>query len=90
MKNFDFSDLKGKVCVITGGAGVIGQALCDALAAAGIKTAIIDLNLDAANDMAERLTEKYGTLCMGVQANVLDKESLDCREKPDPGKTGSG
>jgi NAD(P)-dependent dehydrogenase (short-subunit alcohol dehydrogenase family) len=76
MKKFDFSDLKGKVCVITGGAGVIGRALCEALAAAGIKTAIIDLKLDAAREMATRLSEKYGTMCLGVQANVLDKDSL--------------
>jgi NAD(P)-dependent dehydrogenase (short-subunit alcohol dehydrogenase family) len=77
MKKFDFSDLKGKVCVVTGGAGVIGQALCDALAAAEIKTAIIDLNLAAANDMAEKLKKKYGTLCLGVEGNVLNRESLE-------------
>jgi len=76
MKNIDFSDLKGKVCVITGGAGVIGRALCEALAAAGIKTAIIDLKLGAAMEMAKGLSEKYGTMCLGVEANVLDKESL--------------
>jgi NAD(P)-dependent dehydrogenase (short-subunit alcohol dehydrogenase family) len=76
MKNFDFTDLKGKVCVITGGAGIIGRAVCDALAASGIKTAIIDLKLSAAQELADSLTKKYGTPCMGVQANVLDKESL--------------
>ncbi|MFO7370903.1 MAG: SDR family oxidoreductase [Bacteroidales bacterium] len=88
MKKFDFSDLKGKVCVITGGAGIIGQALCDALAAAGIKTAIIDLNLDAASAMATGLTKKYGTECIGVQASVLDKESLLAAEKVITSKLG--
>jgi len=76
MKKMDFSDLRNKVCVITGGAGVIGQALCEALAAAGIKTAIIDLHLESAQKMARSLTDKYGTMCTGVQANVLDKPSL--------------
>ena len=63
MSTFDFSHLKGKVCAITGGAGVIGFSICDALAAAGIKTAIIDINLEAAENMAKILAEKYGTLC---------------------------
>ncbi len=88
MKKFDFSDLKGKVCVITGGAGIIGQALCEALAAAGIKTAIIDLNLEAASALAAGLTKKFNTQCIGVQASVLDKESLIAAEKEIVAKMG--
>ncbi len=76
MSSFDFTHLKGKVCAITGGAGVIGHSICDALAAAGIKTAIIDINLEASENTAKLLVEKYKTLCIGVQANVLDKSSL--------------
>jgi NAD(P)-dependent dehydrogenase (short-subunit alcohol dehydrogenase family) len=89
MKNFDFSDLKGKVCVITGGAGIIGRALCEALAAAGIHTAIIDLNLTAAKEMAAGLTKKTGTTCMGVQANVLDKDSLIAAKRQIQEKLGA-
>jgi len=82
MNTFDFSHLKGKVCAITGGAGVIGFSICDALATTGIKTAIIDINLEAAENMAKILSEKYGTICIGVQANVLDKASLiEARKK---------
>jgi len=88
MKNYDFSDLKEKVCVITGGAGVIGRSLCEALAAAGIKTAIIDLNHAAANEMAAVLSKKYGTKCLGVQANVLDRESLSHAKKSITDKMG--
>lgn len=76
MFKIDFSDLKGKVCVITGGAGIIGKAICQALASAGIKTAILDLDENAAEKMAIDLTKQYGTKCIGVSANVLDKESL--------------
>jgi NAD(P)-dependent dehydrogenase (short-subunit alcohol dehydrogenase family) len=88
MKKFDFSDLKGKVCVITGGAGVIGKVLCDALAGVGIKTAIIDLNLAAATKMAEELTKNYGTPCLGVQGNVLDRDSLELAKKAITEKLG--
>jgi len=88
MKNLNFSDLKDKVCVITGGAGIIGQAICEALAIAGIKTAIIDLNLEAAGQMATDLVMKYGTKCIGVKASVLDKESLISAKKEIESKLG--
>jgi len=76
MKNLDFSDLKGKVCVITGGAGIIGTAICDALVSTGVKTAIIDKNPETAGKLAAQLAQKYNTPCIGVEADVLDKETL--------------
>jgi NADPH-dependent 2,4-dienoyl-CoA reductase/sulfur reductase-like enzyme len=44
MKKTGFEDLKNRVCVITGGAGVLGTSMAEALCAAGVKTAVIDLN----------------------------------------------
>jgi len=76
MNQVDFSDLKDKVCVITGGAGIIGKAICEALASSGIKTAILDLDSNAAEKMAIDLTKQTGIECIGLGANVLDKESL--------------
>ncbi len=76
MNKFDFTHLEGKVCVITGGAGVLGRSICEALVSAGIKTAILDLDLSAASALANDLSSRSGTFCMGVQGNVLDKESL--------------
>ena len=40
----EYYSLKGKVAVITGGAGLIGKALCLGLAEAGAKTYIADIN----------------------------------------------
>ncbi len=77
MAEFNFSNLKDKICVITGGAGVLGSAICDALASVGIQVAIIDINMKAAEDEAKRLQKAYGTKCLGIQANVLDKISLE-------------
>ena len=79
--NFNFLDLAGKVAVITGGAGVIGFAMCEAMASSGIKTAIIDINKEAAESTAKRLTEKFSVACIGVEANVLDKQSLIAAKK---------
>jgi len=76
MVNNTFSDLNGKVCVITGGGGVIGTAITEALAASGVRTVVLDIREDVAVSLAENLTKKFGTKCMGLMANVLDKDSV--------------
>lgn len=77
MNTFSFDHLKNKVCAITGGGGVIGNAIAECLSAVGIKVAVLDLIKDFADKTANALTEKYGTAAIGVEANVLDKESLN-------------
>jgi len=47
--------LENKIAVVTGGAGGIGAALCRALAANGAKVVVSDLNLDAANVIADEI-----------------------------------
>lgn len=68
-------DLSNKVAVVTGGAGILGGFWVDALAACGAKVAILDRNLSYAEAKAEEVAAKGGT-AIGVEANVLDKESL--------------
>src|ERR1035437_6312579 len=77
MTKISFDDLKGKVCVITGGAGVIGISLVKALASVGTKIAIVDLNEELAQKVAGEISAEYGAEIIGVKANVLDKESLE-------------
>ena len=69
-------ELKGKICVITGGGGVIGASLADGLAKAGIITVILDINLEAAAKVAKQVETETGTASHGLKANVLDKASL--------------
>ncbi len=76
MTNIDFSDLKNKVCIITGGAGVLGTAMTRALAGAGVKTAVLDLRKEVADQLAGELSDETGTECIGVEGNVLERESL--------------
>ena len=76
MKPLSFDDLKGKVCVITGGAGVIGTTMVKALAAAGMKVAIADINKEVAEKVAAEIAAEFNAPVIGVEANVLDKESL--------------
>ena len=77
MKKISFEDLEGKVCVITGGAGVIGISLVKALASVGTKVAIVDLNEDLAKKVAAEISEELDALVIGVKGNVLDKASLE-------------
>lgn len=77
MKNISFDDLKNKVCVLTGGAGVIGSSIAEALASAGIKTAILDINLEFAEKVANAIRKKNNVDTFGIQADVLSLESLN-------------
>jgi NAD(P)-dependent dehydrogenase (short-subunit alcohol dehydrogenase family) len=77
MKSVSFEDLKGKVVVITGGAGVLGSALVEAMASVGMKIAIADINKEIADSVAAKIAEESGAIVIGVEANVLDKPSLE-------------
>jgi len=77
MKALSFEDLKGKVCVITGGAGVIGTSMVKAMASAGMKIAIADINKEVADKVAAEIAQEFKVTIIGVEANVLDKESLE-------------
>ena len=68
-------DLKDKVAVVTGGAGILCGQFVDALAACGAKVAVLDLKLENAEKKAEEVRQKGGN-AIGVEANVLDKDSL--------------
>jgi len=69
------ANLKDKVVVITGGAGVLGSDFARAIAQCDAKVAILDLSEEKAKELAEDLN-KQGFRAIGVKANVLEKESL--------------
>ena len=72
-----FEDLKDKNCVITGGAGVLGSTIAAALAGAGVHPVILDLNGKAAEEVAAKISSETGTKAYGMEANVLDRDSLE-------------
>ena len=77
MEPISFNDLKGKVCVITGGAGVIGSALVQGLASVGIRCAILDINEEMAKKTAKEIQNRFSVQCIGIKTDVLSKESLE-------------
>lgn len=76
MRKITFDDLNNKVCVITGGAGVLGTVIAKGLASVGVITAIVDINKEMAEKVASEIEKESGTRSIGVEANVLDKASL--------------
>lgn len=54
-------EFKGKTCVVTGAAGGIGYAVCEAYASNGANVAMIDINQEALDTKAAKLKEDYGT-----------------------------
>jgi NAD(P)-dependent dehydrogenase (short-subunit alcohol dehydrogenase family) len=77
MSHLNFDHLKQKNCVITGGAGVLGTSISEALASAGINMAILDRNQEKAQELADALAGRYKIKAIGVMADVLDKASLE-------------
>jgi len=72
-KLYDFS---GKTAVVTGGAGVLCAAMCRALADAGAKVAVLDLNAEAAESLAAEIRANSGE-AVGVACNVLERASIE-------------
>ena len=69
MPNFTVTN---QVAIVTGGAGVLCAAMCRALAEAGAKVAVLDLNGKATQALAAEL----GPGAIGVDCNALEKESV--------------
>lgn len=65
-----------EVAVVTGGAGVLCAALCRALAEAGAKVAVLDLNPEAAENLAADIRSSGGE-AISVTCDVLHRASIE-------------
>ena len=68
-------DLRGKVAVVTGGAGVLCSEFVRALAQCGAKVAILNRTLSKGEALAAEVREQGGE-AMAVSCNVTDSESV--------------
>ena len=69
-------NLKGKIALITGGAGVLGSRFADVLAQQGVIVGIVSQSLEKAENTVKNI-EANGGQAFAVQANVLNKEELE-------------
>jgi NAD(P)-dependent dehydrogenase (short-subunit alcohol dehydrogenase family) len=72
----DLFDIKGKIALITGGAGVLGGNMARVLAARGVIVGILGLNKIEADKVVNDIIDNGGK-AFTVVASVLDKESLE-------------
>ena len=69
---FNHENLKGRVAVVTGGGGVLCGGFAKDLARQGVKVAVLDLRLEAAEKVADEIKAE-GFEAIGVACNVLEK-----------------
>jgi len=67
--------LKGKVIVVTGGTGVLGESFIKAIAEAGGKIAVLGRNKERAEERVKQ-AQNLGADALAVIANVLDEEDV--------------
>lgn len=70
------TDLTGKVAVVTGAGGILCGMFAETLAAAGAKVAVLDLNEEAAQKVADAITARGG-VARAYKTNVLERASLE-------------
>jgi NAD(P)-dependent dehydrogenase (short-subunit alcohol dehydrogenase family) len=68
-------NLEGKTAVVTGGGGVLCSTLSLALAKAGARVAILELNKEKAECVVQEI-KAIGGSAIAVQCNVLEKDSV--------------
>ena len=81
MKKFEDKSVWNKVIVVTGAAGVLCSSMTEDLLRHGAKVAVLDLRKDVADKFVASLHKKGLGDCIAVEANVLDKDSLETAKK---------
>ena len=68
--------LENKTVIVTGGAGGIGRATCRRFAAEGAKVAVFDINVEAAQRVADEI-KAAGGIAQVFQCNITDRGEVD-------------
>jgi len=72
----DFFDLSGRVAIITGGAGLLGQQHAEAIASAGGIPVLADIRLDNIQVEGPEWRERFGKSAYAVQTDITRPESV--------------
>ena len=73
MNYLDKYNLKSKVCLVTGGAGGIGEEICKALLDAGAKVILADIDEKKTSKLTKKLSSKH----KNIYSYKLDATSLE-------------
>jgi NAD(P)-dependent dehydrogenase (short-subunit alcohol dehydrogenase family) len=67
--------------LVTGGAGFLGRAFCEAYAEFGADVAVLDIDGKAAEEFAAALAKASGRRCLGVACDIADPGSVRAAER---------
>lgn len=65
-----------ETAIITGGAGHLGRAIAELLAARGVRVAILDKNIEAGEDYAKDLSKRTNAEHVFIEANLSEPENF--------------
>jgi len=68
--------LEGKTAIITGGAGILGSHFCSGLADAGANIAVVDINIEGAQNVATSITTRFGVRAVAFECDVTSESSV--------------
>jgi NAD(P)-dependent dehydrogenase (short-subunit alcohol dehydrogenase family) len=69
--------LEGKVIVITGATGLLGQKHAEAIATYGGNPILLDLSKDAVEVLAEKLNKQYSVKSAGFAVDITDESQIE-------------
>ena len=72
----DLFSLAGKVVLVTGGAGLLGQVFCQAFVEAGADVAIVDLNKDATDAVAAKIAKPKNQKVIAIECDITSPQSV--------------
>src|SRR5947207_693730 len=70
MSSHNVFDITGRVAVITGGAGLLGEQHARAIAGAGGIPVLLDISGDLAQKKADELARSFGVQALGLQVDI--------------------
>ncbi len=70
-------DLSGRVAVITGGAGLLGEQHATAIAIAGGIPVLVDIQEARARDRAAAIAETYGVSAFGCAVDITEQQAIE-------------
>src|SRR5690625_3600856 len=76
MKALDMFRIEDRVAIVTGGAGLFGAHISEALCEAGATVVIASRDLDKCEKQAEQLKKK-GYKALGMQVDLSDEKSIN-------------
>ena len=68
--------LSGKIAFVTGGAGILGKQFCAGLADFGANVAVVDIEKEKAEIVANNLVDIYKIDAIGVECDISNQDSI--------------